>query len=283
MTTLPVRKLSAVSPASSGSTPKTFALGRRRLTAVATPLSRPPPETGARTRSTSGRCFDDFEAAGGLAGDDLLVVVGRDDDVAVLAHEFFGLGEALAGGDADVDDFGAEGERGGALDGGGVRGHDDDGLGADFAGGVGDALGVVAAGVGDDAAGDFFGRELEDLVGRAADFEAADGLQAFGLEPDLLRAVTGDVGEVGADERGLDGDVGDASGGGADGVERDERISCDAHGRYFSGTGFGRGLGLPDDFDYVPLLAVEDGLDAVDAAIEHFAFGRLAIGVVRVS
>ncbi len=32
---------------------------------------------------------------------------------------------------------------------------------------------------------DFFGSELQDFVGRAADFEGADGLQAFGFEPDF--------------------------------------------------------------------------------------------------
>ncbi len=84
-------KLSAVSPASSGSMPKTLTCGRDCFTAAATPPSRPPPETGARTRSTSGQFLNDFKAAGSLAGDDLLVVVRRDDDVAVLAHQFFGL------------------------------------------------------------------------------------------------------------------------------------------------------------------------------------------------
>ena len=54
VTILPVRKLSAVSPASSGSTPKTLACGRSCFTAAAMPLSRPPPETGETTRSTSG-------------------------------------------------------------------------------------------------------------------------------------------------------------------------------------------------------------------------------------
>ena len=37
-------------------------------------------------------------------------------------------------------------------------------------------------------------------------------------------------------------------------------------------------FGLPDDLNYVPLLAVVDGLDAVDAAVHYFALGRLAIG-----
>ncbi len=127
-----------------------------------------------------GKLLDDFEAAGSLAGDDLLVVIRRDDDVAMFAHEFFRLGETLAGGDANVDNFGSVSKRGRALDGGGIRRHDDDGLRADLARCVGDALGVVAAGVSDDAARDFFRRELEDFVGCAAQFEAADGLEALG-------------------------------------------------------------------------------------------------------
>jgi hypothetical protein len=163
---------------------------------------------GARTRSTSGARLDDFEAACGLAGDDLAVVVGRDDDVAVLADKLVGFGQALARGYADVDDFRAHGERGGALDGWGVGRHDDDRFRSHFARGIGYALGVVAAGVGDDAAGDFFGRELEDFVGGAADFEGADGLEGFGFEVDFLaRAVAAEAGERGADQRGADGDV----------------------------------------------------------------------------
>ena len=87
VTILPVRKLSAVSPASSGSMPKTFACGLSCLTAAATPLSRPPPETGDEHEIDVGQLLDDLEAAGSLPRDDLLVVVGRDDDVAVLADQ----------------------------------------------------------------------------------------------------------------------------------------------------------------------------------------------------
>jgi hypothetical protein len=75
----------------------------------------------------------------------------------VLADELVGFGEAVAGCGADVDDLGTHGESGGALDGGRVGGHDDDRFSADFAGGVGYALGVIAAGVGDDAASDSSG------------------------------------------------------------------------------------------------------------------------------
>ena len=41
-------------------------------------------------------------------GDDLLVVVGRDDDVAVLADQLVGFGQPLARGDAHIDDLRAQ-------------------------------------------------------------------------------------------------------------------------------------------------------------------------------
>ena len=50
---------------------------------------------------------------------------------------------------------------------------------------------MVPAGVGDDAPRDFFRRELQDLVGRAAQLEAPDRLQAFRLQPDLAPGTSG--------------------------------------------------------------------------------------------
>jgi hypothetical protein len=41
---------------------------------------------------------------------------------------------------------------------------------------------VIAARIGDDAAGAFFVRQRRDLVVRAAQFEGADGLEVFRLE-----------------------------------------------------------------------------------------------------
>lgn len=82
---------------------------------------------------------------------------------------------------------------------------------------------MVAAGICDDAERDLRGGELQNLVGRAANLEGPDGLEAFGFEVDLLAgSVAGDSREGGADERGLDGDAGDADGGGADGFEGDQ-------------------------------------------------------------
>jgi hypothetical protein len=82
---------------------------------------------------------------------------------------------------------------------------------------------VVAARIRDDAAGDFFGCQLQNLVGRSADFEGADGLEAFRLEPDLFAgAVTAEAGKSGFNQRGLHGNVRNAGCCGADGGERDQ-------------------------------------------------------------
>ena len=84
---------------------------------------------------------------------------------------------------------------------------------------------MVAAGVGDHAAGDLGGRQLENLVGRAADFEGADGLETFRLEPDSLAcSVAGEAGEGGFNHRRFDGDAGDAGCCGADFSEGNQRF-----------------------------------------------------------
>ena len=59
----------------------------------------------------------------------------------------------------------------------------------------------------DDAASDFFRTELENLVGRAADFKGADGLKGFRLEIDfLVGPVATEAGKRGFDERGANRD-----------------------------------------------------------------------------
>jgi hypothetical protein len=93
---LPVRKLSAVSPASSGSTPKTLVWGPKLLDGRGDAAEQAAAGDRRQHQVHIGQGFDDFKAAGGLAGDDLLVVVGRNDDVAVLADQLLGHGQALA-------------------------------------------------------------------------------------------------------------------------------------------------------------------------------------------
>ncbi len=129
----------------------------------------------------AGEVFDNLQAAGGLTGDDLLIVIRGNDDIAVLAHKLLGDGEALAGCKAHVYNFGTEDEGGGALDGRGVRRHDDDGFGTDDTGCIGYALSMIAAGVGDDATADFFWGELQNFVGGAAILKAPMGCRLSAL------------------------------------------------------------------------------------------------------
>jgi hypothetical protein len=57
------------------------------------------------------------------------------------------------------------------------------------AGGISDTLGVIAAGVGDNAALALVIREGSDFVVGSAEFEGADGLLVFGLEEEARAAV----------------------------------------------------------------------------------------------
>ena len=126
--------------------------------------------------------FENLQPDGALAGDNFFVVIRRHDDVAVLGGQFFGLQLAFSAAGADEHDLGAEGCRGFALDGGSVVGHHDDRFHAQRTGGVGNALRVIAARVGDDAALALSFGERSDFVVRAAEFESADGLLIFRLE-----------------------------------------------------------------------------------------------------
>ena len=84
---------------------------------------------------------------------------------------------------------------------------------------------MVAAGIGDDAATNLLGGELQNFVGRAAHFEGADGLETLRLEPDsFLGSVAGEAGKSGFDQRGFYGDGGNAGGCGADFGEGDKWV-----------------------------------------------------------
>ena len=72
-----------------------------------------------------------------------------------------------------------------ALDRGRISRHHDDCLHPQRSRRIGNALGVIAAGIGDDAALALVLGEGSDLVVSAAQLECADGLQVFGLEKEL--------------------------------------------------------------------------------------------------
>ena len=85
-------------------------------------------------------------------------------------------------------------------------GHDDDRFHFEGASGVGNSLGVIAAGVGDDAALALVLGEGGDFVVGSAEFEGADRLLVFGLE---VKAA-GSVGVMEFDEAGAGGNAAEA-------------------------------------------------------------------------
>ena len=128
---------------------------------------------------------EDFEADGSLAGNDLFVVVGRHDRVAVLGGQFLRTQAALFAAGTDGDDLRAERRGGFEFVLRSVAGHHDDGLHAQRPRRVGHSLRVIAARIGNDPAPAFFIAKRCDLVVGAAQFEGADGLQVFELEEEL--------------------------------------------------------------------------------------------------
>ena len=165
------------------------------MTATQTPADRPPPPMGTmhrqrlfRARPHLGQLLHDLEADGALAGHDAGVVEGGHESHAMTGGQLVGASDALLVVRAHELDLGAIGAHAGDLDGRRVAGHDDDGAHAQEPRGPGDALGVIAAGVRDDARGALLRRELREGVVGAADLEGTDGLQVLRLEPDRWRA-----------------------------------------------------------------------------------------------
>ncbi len=91
---LPARSESAWSSNASGSADISMACGKRALTAVATPATRPPPETGATTMSGDDakrrHVFGDLLAHRALARDHQRIVVRRHQRRAALAGDVAG-------------------------------------------------------------------------------------------------------------------------------------------------------------------------------------------------
>ena len=123
----------------------------------------------------------DFQTDGALAGDDVLVVKGVDEGVALLLFQLQGLVVGVvihAGDEADLRAVALGGLHLG--DGGGVR-QADQGGNAALAGSQRHALGVVAGGAGDDALSLFLIGEHGDFVAGAAKLKGTGLLQALGL------------------------------------------------------------------------------------------------------
>jgi hypothetical protein len=129
-----------------------------------------------------GEVFEYFKSHGPLTGDDLFVVIRRNDDVSVLRGEFFRFELAFETSRTDSYDLGTQGGRGLKFDGGSISRHHDDGLCVKGPRGVGDALCVVATGIRNHSAAAFFVGECRDFVVGAAQLEGANRLQIFELQ-----------------------------------------------------------------------------------------------------
>lgn len=174
-----------------------------------------------------GIVVEQFEGGGGLAGDDAVVVVGMNEYGAGFFHDL--AGGAFTGFEVGFAEgnFGVVSGDGVFFDLGCVGRHDDSRRDSAKGGGEGEGLGVVAGGVGDDAAGGFVVGEGEDGVAGAAEFEGADALEvlAFEVEFGASHGVEG----AGGHDGGAMGVGGDAFCGVADGLEIGDGFGCGGH------------------------------------------------------
>ena len=137
--------------------------------------------------------LEEFTGDSALTGDDVRVVVGRDERQAAFLGEALGFGVGLVEAVAEEHHVAAEAAHGVHLDVGRGLGHDDGGLHAEARAGKGAALGMVARGSRDDAAFLGLGRELGYLVVRAAQLEGVHGLEVFALEADPASDTFGEL------------------------------------------------------------------------------------------
>ena len=173
---------------------------------------------GAQDGLNLGQLFEDFETCRPLAGNDVFIVVGRNDSISVLGREFLGPEAALLASGANFDDFSAKRCRRIEFVLRGVARHHDDGLHAKSTGGISDSLCVIPAGIGDDAAAPRLVAQRRNLVVGPAQLEGADGLQVLEFQVEL--AGVGGLGPL--KQRRPDSDPVEAGVGGAYIVERDD-------------------------------------------------------------
>ena len=143
---------------------------------------QPPATDGHEDHRDIGHVLRDLQPDRALPGDDPIVVEWRDDREASLSRDRLRDSLAFIGRRADHDHLRTVGLHPGALHSRRIGRHDHDREAAQDARGAGDALGMVARGVGDDASRSLIRRECRDRVVGAADLERTDRLQALRLE-----------------------------------------------------------------------------------------------------
>ena len=189
---------------------------RSAFTATATPLASPPPpighEHGGRSAMSSAISRPQVPWPAMMRSSSNGGMIARPRSAAMRSAT--ACRSALAG--PTVTTSAPSVEDPGALDRRGVVRHDHDGRAAQQAGGAGDALGVVARRVGDDATPQLGRPERGDRRIRAAQLERPDRLERLRLEQLSARRIAE------RDERCPGGDPAQQDRGGADSVEADQ-------------------------------------------------------------
>ncbi len=145
-----------------------------------------------------GKLLGNFKADGGLPGDDINVVKGVDEGIAVLVAELKGFVIGIVIDAVYHNNLGAVALGGFNFRDGGAVGEADIAFNAVTGGGEGNALGVVAGRAGDDTARLFIICKIADFEIGAADFKRAGNLQVFGFEVDVgAVAYVGGIDHIG--------------------------------------------------------------------------------------
>jgi hypothetical protein len=146
------------------------------------PAIRPPPPRARRSRRRAGMLLQDLHPHSALAGDDVEVVVGRDEHQAVTRNQVGSVRRRVVVGVAVQHHPRAQGAHGIDLDARRIAAHHDGGPESELARRQGDTLRVIPGRRGDDAAGTLGLGQLRDLVIGAANLEREDRLQVLALE-----------------------------------------------------------------------------------------------------
>src|SRR5690606_29090296 len=126
-----------------------------------------------------GMLAHQFKPNRALAGNDIGVVEGMDEDITMPFGQAGGMGAGGVEAVAEQNHFTAQAPDGIDLDKGGCGGHDHDGADAQPRGRERHALGVIAGRGADDAAGAFLGRKMDDAIVRATNLEGEDRLEVL--------------------------------------------------------------------------------------------------------
>jgi hypothetical protein len=146
------------------------------------PAQQTAPAHGSHYHFEAGHVFEQFDGAGGLPGNDAVVVEGVHEGRPGAGHHlpqrvFAGLEGGFA-----QDDFGPVARHGLLFDFGRRARHHDVSLGAHLAGGVGNGLGVVARRVRCHPVAQPLDGQRQHRVHAAPDFKGADLLEIFAFE-----------------------------------------------------------------------------------------------------